>query len=67
MAMPKKRMSHKRSSDRRSHLSLSETQFAECAHCQAPTLSHQVCKACGYYGDRLVIPKKQSTTILTEG
>lgn len=55
MAMPKKRMSHKRSSDRRSHLALVETQLAKCAHCQAPTLSHQVCTKCGFYKDRQVM------------
>lgn len=57
MAMPKKRMSHKRSSDRRSHLALTNIQVRNCPQCQAPTLPHRVCVQCGTYRGRQVIKK----------
>jgi large subunit ribosomal protein L32 len=58
MAMPKKRMSHKRSSDRRSHLALTKIQLTICANCKQSILPHRVCRECGYYkGEQVVVVK----------
>lgn len=61
MAMPKKRMSHHRSSTRRAHLALSLKGLRSCPNCQEPTLPHQVCKNCGYYKGRRVRESKAKT------
>jgi large subunit ribosomal protein L32 len=33
--------------------------FVPCPRCSEPRLSHQVCKACGYYKDRLVVEQSE--------
>lgn len=58
MAMPKKRMSHKRSSDRRAHHALTTQSLSVCTNCQAKILSHRVCANCGFYRGEQVIAKK---------
>lgn len=32
--------------------------LSTCTNCGAPKLSHRVCKACGYYGDKQVLSIK---------
>lgn len=60
MALPKRKVSHARQGDRRSHLALRVPTLVECSHCHAPKRSHHVCPTCGYYGGRLAVePKKK--------
>lgn len=55
MAVPKQHRSKSRQGQRRMHLYLKEAKFILCKKCKKETLSHMVCKNCGYYGTREVI------------
>lgn len=39
----------------RSHHALKAVNFVSCSHCKQETISHQICKNCGYYAGRKVI------------
>jgi large subunit ribosomal protein L32 len=39
----------------RSHHALKKRTFSVCSHCKAESISHTVCKQCGYYNGRKVI------------
>lgn len=51
------RMRHTRSAtgQRRSHHALQAGGGSQCSHCKQPTISHAVCKNCGYYKGKQVI------------
>jgi len=56
MAVPKRRQSKSRSAIRRAQVMKRPVpHFVPCPRCSEPRLSHQVCKACGYYKDRMVL------------
>ncbi|HBU11941.1 MAG TPA: 50S ribosomal protein L32 [Clostridiales bacterium] len=57
MAVPKGRTSKQRSRTRRANWKLSAPTLAECPQCHQPKLAHRVCKNCGYYNGRLVVPQ----------
>jgi len=38
------------------------TNIVKCTHCGSPKLSHRVCMACGYYGDKQVISIKTKSS-----
>ena len=38
------------------------TNIVTCTNCKSPKLSHRVCKACGYYGDKQVITIKTKSS-----
>jgi large subunit ribosomal protein L32 len=59
MGVPKRRVSHARQGDRRSHLALSTPQLEECPHCHAPKQSHHACPTCGWYGGREAVRIRQ--------
>jgi large subunit ribosomal protein L32 len=61
MGVPKRRVSHARQGDRRSHHALSTPVLEECPHCHESKLPHRVCPNCGYYGGRQAIELKQKT------
>jgi len=55
MSEPKKRHTSTRSGNRRSHLAAKTQSLAICSHCKEPVAPHQVCKACGFYGDKDIL------------
>jgi large subunit ribosomal protein L32 len=55
MPNPKRRHSKRRKNNRRAHDGLSMPGLAECPHCHAMKLPHQVCPECGYYKKREVV------------
>jgi large subunit ribosomal protein L32 len=61
MGVPKRRVSHARQGDRRSHLALSTPVLEECPHCHESKLPHHVCPNCGYYRGRQAIELKTTT------
>lgn len=56
MAVPRKRHSHSRTRKRRSHDALTAPSWVTCPQCREPMTLHQVCKNCGYYRSREVVP-----------
>jgi len=61
MGVPKRRVSHARQGDRRSHLAIATPHLEECAHCHESKLPHHACPNCGYYNGRPVLELKQKT------
>jgi large subunit ribosomal protein L32 len=60
MGVPKRRVSHARQGDRRSHLRLTAPQLEACPHCRAMKRSHHACPECGWYGGREAIRVRQA-------
>ncbi len=58
MGVPKRRVSHARQGERRSHLAIDLPDLEECSHCHEMKLPHRVCPNCGYYQGRLAVPPK---------
>lgn len=54
--LPKKKSSRVRSAGRASHFGVRKPSFGECSNCQNPKLPHRVCRSCGFYNGREVIP-----------
>ena len=54
--LPKKKHSKKRKGGRTAHFGLSRVTLSECPQCRAPKLPHRVCRTCGTYNGREVIP-----------
>ncbi len=52
MGVPKRRVSHARQGERRSHQALTLPKLEECAHCHAQKQPHHACPNCGWYGGR---------------
>ena len=52
MGVPKRRVSHARQGDRRSHHALVSPQLEECPHCHQQKRSHHACPTCGWYNGR---------------
>ena len=61
MGVPKRRVSHARQGERRSHLAISLPRLDECPHCHQPKRQHHACPNCGYYDGRPAIEVKQET------
>ena len=55
MPQPKKKMSNTRSGNRRSQINLTEVTLVTCIKCKSPVKPHEICKLCGYYGDKQII------------
>ncbi len=58
MGVPKRKVSHARQGERRSHLAISTPRLIECSHCHQPKLPHRVCPNCGWYKGRLAVAPK---------
>jgi large subunit ribosomal protein L32 len=56
MAVPKKKMSRSRTRQRKATWKVTRTATIRCPQCSAPKLSHRVCKECGTYKGREVLP-----------
>jgi large subunit ribosomal protein L32 len=52
MGVPKRKVSHARQGERRSHLAISLPRLEECPHCHQPKRPHHACPNCGYYKGR---------------
>jgi len=61
MGVPKRRVSHARQGERRSHLALTPPKLEECPHCHELKRPHHACPNCGQYNGRQVFePKTKS-------
>lgn len=49
---PKRRHSKMRKRTRRASIKLEETGVVKCSNCKEPTIPHQVCQNCGFYGGK---------------
>lgn len=58
MAVPFRKVSKSQKRKRRTHFKLQAPTMAVCPNCGELTLSHQVCKKCGYYKGQLVVEPK---------
>lgn len=58
MPVPKRKLSRKRRDQRSANKGLKPQSLSSCQTCQAPSLSHQVCRECGYYKGIKVIRTK---------
>ena len=61
MGVPKRRVSHARQGDRRSHHALKLPRLEECPHCHEQKQIHHACASCGYYGGREAVRIKPPT------
>jgi large subunit ribosomal protein L32 len=55
MAVPKKRKTSSQAKQKRSHDALVKIVLAKCPKCGEAVLPHNVCDACGYYGDKKIL------------
>ena len=62
MGVPKRRVSHARQGDRRSHLAIDLPKLEDCPHCHEKKLPHRVCPNCGYYQGRLAVQPNPAST-----
>ena len=61
MPVPKRRTTpSKRNMRRANHDKVAAPNLVPCSNCSAPALPHRVCAACGFYGKRAVIAKKDT-------
>ena len=56
MAVPKSKITRSKRGMRRAHDSLKAINVVECPNCGEQKIIHHICKACGYYGDKEIIP-----------
>lgn len=61
MPLPKRRFSRARRDKRRTQLNLKATGLSRCPQCGASVLSHRICRSCGHYRGRQVMPVKAET------
>lgn len=59
MAVPFRKTSKSAKRKRRTHFKLNAPTMIVCPNCGELTLSHQVCKKCGFYKGKLVVEPKQ--------
>jgi large subunit ribosomal protein L32 len=58
MAVQQRKVSKQQKRKRRTHFKLHAPTMAVCPNCGELTLSHQVCKSCGFYKGKLVVEPK---------
>ena len=58
---PKKRHSRQRQGKRRAAIKLAVTKTVICPNCQAPIISHKICKHCGYYKGKMILDLTKKT------
>jgi large subunit ribosomal protein L32 len=57
--VPKRRTTpSKRNMRRANHDKVAAPNLVPCSNCSAPALPHRVCAACGFYGKRAILKKK---------
>jgi large subunit ribosomal protein L32 len=52
---------------RANHDKVAAPNLVPCSNCSAPSLPHRVCAACGFYGKRAILQKKDDTATDTSG
>ena len=63
MAVPKKKTSKSRRDMRRSHLALKRIDgVGVCPNCGAPRLPHHVCRVCGQYNGKQILPDTRAAS-----
>jgi large subunit ribosomal protein L32 len=62
MAVPKRKISKSRRDMRRAHDRLRPVGSIECPNCGELKLPHHICKSCGHYGGREVMPQEEQST-----
>ncbi len=62
MAVPKQKISKSRRNMRRAHHALKAPNSGECPNCGELKRPHHVCRACGFYDGREVVPAPDSTS-----
>ncbi len=67
MPVPKRKRSRQRRDKRFANKGLSIPQVGLCNNCDAPQLSHQVCKDCGFYKGRKILTTKADRTVKRTG
>lgn len=55
MAVPFRRVSKTAKRKRRTHFKLAAPTLVKCPNCGEYTVSHRVCKSCGYYDGKQVL------------
>jgi large subunit ribosomal protein L32 len=59
--VPKRRTtSSKRDMRRANYDKVAAPNLVPCSNCSAPSLAHRICAACGFYGKRAVLKKKDA-------
>ena len=69
MAIPFRKTSKAKRDSRRAHTKLSAPTMIVCPNCGELTLSHMVCKKCGFYKGKLIVapkPVKEKETKATK-
>jgi large subunit ribosomal protein L32 len=61
LGVPKRRVSHARQGERRSHLAIGLPRLDECPHCHERKQQHHACPNCGYYAGRQALDIKPQT------
>ena len=61
MAVPRNRHSNARKNKRRSHLAQKPKNLRKCPNCSQFSLPHKICAFCGYYANKLIIQKKETS------
>jgi large subunit ribosomal protein L32 len=61
-AVPRKKVTRHQRGNRRRHQYLTMPKLVVCPECGALMQAHRVCKACGTYKGREVIPQKETKT-----
>lgn len=56
MAVPKRKTSPSKRGMRRSHDAIQPMSFQECSNCGELKLPHNLCRACGHYNGREILP-----------
>lgn len=59
MAVPRNRTSNARKNSRRAHHAKKPKNLAVCTNCQKPTLTHHICKFCGFYKGQAVLTSSE--------
>ncbi len=67
MGVPKRKVSHARQGDRRSHHALSLPNLERCPHCREMKQQHHACLNCGWYGGREAVRIRAKTPTETPG
>ncbi|MEZ4597441.1 MAG: 50S ribosomal protein L32 [Chloroflexota bacterium] len=62
MGVQKRRVSHARQGERRSHHALTTPQLEECSHRHQQKQAHHACPTCGWYKGREAVRIKQRST-----
>ena len=67
MGVPKRKVSHARQGDRRSHHALRLPNLEPCPHCRQMKQQHHACPNCGWYGGREAVRIRVKTPTETSG